>query len=201
MPDEAPPAVVVKSPANGITLVPLQQITLNVEVSDNTDGFASLKLFENGDTLVREFGGTYARQEYQIPYLVPANYAGGELDLLLVAEDAGGATHTRSLSFPIAANEPPQLTLRKFSSYMVNGTYRKVLDTPERVNYGEFWVRVGEQFKLDVSLADDAGLKRYAIYRLDRAGNRVQLYRQGIRVDLPHAAGDLSVNVGAGSHL
>jgi len=173
--DEAPPKVVVKSPANGISLVPLQQITLKVEVTDNSDGFASLQLFQNGDILVREIGGTFGRKDYTIPYQVPRDYAGGELDLMLVADDLSGATHTRSLSFPIAPNEPPQLTLRKFSSYKVNGTYRKVLDTPERVNYGEFWVRVGEDFKLDVSLADDAGLLSYTIYRLDRAGNRVQI--------------------------
>jgi len=178
LPDEAPPEVVVKSPANGITLVPLQQITLKVEVTDNSDGFASLQLFQNGDILVREIGGTFGREAYTIPYQVPLNYTGGRLDLMLVAEDLSGAAHTKTLSFPIAVNEPPQLTLSKFSSYKVNGSYRKVLDTPERVNYGEFWVRVGEDFKLDVTLADDAGLRRYAIYRLDRAGNRVQLYRK-----------------------
>ncbi|MGD8914399.1 MAG: Ig-like domain-containing protein, partial [Candidatus Thiodiazotropha sp.] len=171
--DDIAPQVQVKAPLNGMSVVPMLHFDIEVEVTDNTQGLRSLQLFENRGTLVREIGGSYERTDYTIPYEVPSDLSGGNLELLLVATDNSGHSTTELLTFPISENEKPQLGLTRFSTYKVGGGYQKILDTPERVNSGEFWVRVGDSFKLDTELVDDAGLERFIINRLSRDGSRV----------------------------
>ena len=104
---------------------------------------------------------------------MPGNLLGGELELTLVATDFAGHSVETSVSLPVADNEDPTMEFKQFASYKVNGRYTKILTEPERLNYAEFWVRIGETFNIGTQLVDDAGLARYSIYRLNRDGSRV----------------------------
>ncbi|MFC1748126.1 Ig-like domain-containing protein, partial [Pseudomonadota bacterium] len=177
--DQQSPEMVITAPLNGTVVVPLARFDINVEITDNTRGLRSLQLFENRDRLVRELGGSFEQNTYTIPYEVPREFSGGTLELLLVATDNSGHSTSEILSLPLTENEPPQLALSSFASYKVGGAYQKVLNSPERVNYGEFWVRVGEEFRIEAALADDAGIENFVINRLNRDGSRVQEYQRG----------------------
>ena len=183
--DEEPPQVTVTAPANGVPIVPMQRFDLKITADDNAGGVKSIKVFENRSKLIFEAGGVYNVTTYTVPYEVPADYTGGELELLVEVEDQSGATATQLLSFPVHENEPPELTLKKFAFYKVGGVYKKVYDTAERLNYGEFWIRVGEEFRLDTALADDAGLTEYGIYRKQRDGQLVEEYHATYDADCP----------------
>src|SRR5690606_34093479 len=74
------------------------------------------------------------------------------------------------------------------SSYKVNGQYRKVLDTQERLNYGEFWVRSGETFRLDMRLEDDAALANIVMNRIGADGSRTEVFRQEFAASCPQPA-------------
>ncbi|HEY9199158.1 MAG TPA: Ig-like domain-containing protein, partial [Gammaproteobacteria bacterium] len=181
------PQLSVASPATGMQVMPDMRFDIRVNVEDNTAGIRSLQLFENRDRLVRELGGRFEQTEYVVPYEVPHDFTGGNLELLLVATDHSGHTATQLLTFPIVRNEAPQIGLSSFSSYKVAGAYQKVLDTPERVNYGEFWVRVGEEFRIETQLTDDAGLDHYIINRVNRDGSRTQEHREEFGNSCPDA--------------
>ena len=183
--DDEPPLIKVTAPLNGRSVVPMMRFDIKVEVADNTQGLRSLQLFENNDTLVRELGGSYKQKHYTISYEVPRNFTGGNLELLLVATDNSGHSTTELLTFPIHDNEKPQLSLTGFSTYKVGNEYKKVLSKPDRLNYGEFWVRVGEPFKLSTTFADDAGLASYVINRVNRDGTRVEEARQSFGSSCP----------------
>ena len=192
--DQEPPQMTVTSPDSGITVVPAQRILINIHATDNA-GLRSLQLVDASGNIVREIGASYGSSDYVIPYHVPLTQT-SSLALTVIAVDQSGATTTQTLSFPVAPNLPPQLTLKKFSTYMLNGHYQKVLDTPDRVNYGEFWVRVGEPFRLDVQLDDDAGLASYTINRIDRSGNRIQEFTEDLDTPCPKPS-TLTAKIGA----
>src|SRR5690606_31233089 len=68
------------------------------------------------------------------------------------------------------------------------GGYQKVLSEPARLNYGEFWVRSNERFRLDTTLRDDAGLASYRILRLRRDGSTAGVvYERRLQVNCPTA--------------
>ncbi|HED40633.1 MAG TPA: hypothetical protein ENJ13_09420, partial [Chromatiales bacterium] len=180
--DQVQPSLTVVEPAAGISLRPKSRILLKLDVEDDTELARTIQLFENG-TLIQETAGTYRQPEseisdgvfnnYEISYEVPANYAGTEVDLQLVVSDPNNYTRTETLTFPVVPNELPQLTLNRFSSYKINSIYNKVIDDPEQLNYAEFFVRVGESFKLDTIIDDDVALANYRIYRLNESGQRI----------------------------
>ena len=175
--DDFLPELDVVSPAHGITVKPLTQLKLKLDADDNSELVETVKLFENG-TLVRETAGRYQKRGMEIIYEVPRDYLGGDLDLQLVATDPSGYTATKTLSFPVEPNVEPQLSLTKFSSYLVDGEYRRVIDSADRLNFGEFFVRTGENFKLETTIDDDVGLERYTLYRIQQDGQRVVEYQR-----------------------
>jgi len=185
--DQAAPGVAITAPVNGMTVVPLQRFDIKISAEDDS-GIALLQLLENRDRAVRELAGAYGVNDYVIPYQVPRELAGGNLELLLNVSDPAGTTTAKSLTLPVASNEKPLLKFTKFSSYKVNGQYRKVLDAPERLNYGEFWVRTGETFRLDTRLEDDAGISRFTLNRIDRSGNRIEEFRRDYASSCPQPA-------------
>lgn len=184
--DQVTPELNIDSPASGATMIPLRRFDIKLTTDDDSEGLRSIQLFENGSKLIREFGGTYREKNYVFPYEVPRAYDSGELQLLMVANDHSGNSITKTLNFPLAVNEVPTLNLKEFASYKVDGKYRKKLTKPERLNYGEFWVRVGEDFRLAVDIDDDAGLKSYVINRLDRLGNKVEEFYQNYLTSCPN---------------
>ncbi|MGH8373185.1 MAG: Ig-like domain-containing protein, partial [Gammaproteobacteria bacterium] len=185
-PDQTPPVLTVESPLTGATVVPVQRVMLHLHATDNTGGLRSIQLLDGSGTIVREVGGIYGQQDFVIPYDVPRDLDTGELDLSVVAVDDTGTTATRTLAYPIGPNAPPQITVTKFSTYKLNGVYKTVITTADRLNYGEFWVRSGEPFRLDTQLDDDAGLASYTINRIDDAGNRIVEYSQTFHSDCPN---------------
>ena len=170
--DVAQPALLVVEPAAGVTLRPKSRVRLELDVQDDTTLARSIQLFENG-TLVQEVAGQYQQTEFELFYEVPANYAGTELDLQLVVVDPNNNSRTEVLTFPVVPNEVPQLTLNTFSTYKVNELYTKVIDDQDRMNYAEFFVRVGEDFNLNTIIDDDVALSAYRVYRLDLSGQRI----------------------------
>ncbi|HEX6549757.1 MAG TPA: Ig-like domain-containing protein, partial [Gammaproteobacteria bacterium] len=183
--DQTPPVLNVTSPVTGANMVPMQRILLHLHATDNTGGVRSIQLLDGSGKIVKEIGGLYGQQDFVIPYDVPRDLTSGELDLGIVALDDTGATSTRTLSYPVGPNAPPQITLTGFSTYKLNGVYKNVISDADRLNYGEFWVRSGEPFRLDTQLDDDAGLAAYTINRIDDAGNRIVEYSQTFHSDCP----------------
>ncbi|WP_339344829.1 Ig-like domain-containing protein, partial [uncultured Alcanivorax sp.] len=165
--DSESPEVVISSPEAGTLVVPGQQIFITLRHDDNTGTVKSVRLYENRNRLVNEIGGRYDDPEISIPYLVPHDFESGELELTAIVEDASGYQYEQSVLLPLDANEPPLLSLEGFHSYEDSkGGYRKNYSDPARLNYGEFWVRSGEGFQLDLGALDDAGLQELSIYRI-----------------------------------
>lgn len=175
--DAEPPYLAIKAPLSGTAVVPRQRLQIDIEALDNSSGIAALRLFENQHNLVREIGGRYGRSDYRLFYEIPSDFSGEELRLTVTARDAGGAETSRRLVLPVNANSAPQLAFNRFSANYDSDThtYRRIIDTSAKVNQGEFWVRVGETFRLDVALSDDAGLSAFTIYRRTRAGDLVEI--------------------------
>ncbi|MEE8058698.1 MAG: hypothetical protein V3T17_12830 [Pseudomonadales bacterium] len=172
--DGEDPAVAIDSPVEGSVTVAGQIIKVDLTSTDNTQEVRRLQLSDDTG-VVAELGGVfsdnYPRDDYTFYYQVPSAWAGGDLNLAVISEDASGRSTLQSIVLPVDANQAPLLDLIGFSSYKVNGVYHKILSTPDRLNYGEFWVRIGEDFKLDTRLSDDTGLARYAIVKHNRDGS------------------------------
>lgn len=171
--DQEPPSISVLAPSNGSSVIPLQRFDIKLNITDNSNHFSSLKIYEN-QKLIRELSGIYGEKEYTIPYDVPEAFSGGELHLLFVAKDYSQLKTFSEITLPILDNAPPEIELKAFSSYRVNNDFQKVLTDPVRLSYGEFWVRIGEEFELTFNLRDDSEIEKYEVYRLDGSGNRVE---------------------------
>ncbi|WP_435104212.1 Ig-like domain-containing protein [Arhodomonas sp. AD133] len=176
--DQQAPTLSVDQPPQGRTVVPTERLRIQAQTLDNSGGIKKLSLYRDRSDLVHEVPGQYLQENYELIFDVPAGSAGGNLDLLLVAEDHSGATAEKLVTLPVRADKPPQIQFDAFLSYKVNGAYQKVLTAPERLNLNEFWVRVGESFGVETTLRDDAGLKNYVIYRVKPGGERVEEYRK-----------------------
>ena len=166
------PEVSILAPVDGSQIVAGQVLSLDIFASDNSDFIRRLKLNDNqGEAASAQ--GRHNLDEYQLRYVVPMTMAGGLLDLSVIAEDASGRSSAAMVSLPVGQNLPPQLRISEFASYRVNGQFQKIINQADRLNYGEFWIRTGEDFRLTTTLSDDAGLKRFELARLARNGGRV----------------------------
>ncbi|MDA8142310.1 MAG: Ig-like domain-containing protein, partial [Desulfobacteraceae bacterium] len=174
--DAESPQLSILSPSNGTQVTALQRFNIGVQVSDNSEGIKSLKLYENKNTLIRESTGSFKVEKYSFSYQVPRGYRGGELELMVVAEDYSSNAQSQVVNLVVQPNEPPQLTYTQ----LVTAGGLKRITAPERLNYGEFWVRTGDHFVLDVRLDDDAGLVNYVIYRVARNTNRIEVFRKDL---------------------
>ncbi|WP_443190685.1 Ig-like domain-containing protein [Pseudomonas indica] len=169
--DEIAPTAKILSPVVGSVAIPLQQLDMKVEFDDDSRALKSLRLLENRSRTIHDLGVTFGQRSWQIPYRVPKAFDSGELELTLIAEDWSGRSTEHSMVYPLQANEKPELAITGFNTYWVNGVYKKALTEPARINYGEFWVRTNEKFRLDTRLRDDAGLAAYRVQRLKRDGS------------------------------
>ncbi|MET0081215.1 MAG: hypothetical protein ABW119_22400, partial [Candidatus Thiodiazotropha lotti] len=174
IPDDLPPELTITAPAEGVVVVPQQNILLEADFSDNTETLESLKLIENRQTDIALFGVNYSQTSFAIPYVVPIDYSAGELELTLLAEDRNGNIVEQSIRLPVDQNEKPLLDLKGFHSYLTSQGYKKSYTEPQRLNYGEFWVRSGETFRIDTEISDDAGLQSFVINRLAADGSIAQ---------------------------
>jgi len=175
--DEEDPSLTILSPVDGSVIVPGQTIEVIVKVTDDTQAIGSISLSDNVDYSAEITGEYQKDDEYVFHYTAPHNQSGGEIHLAVTSTDFSGRSSASTVALPIDTNQAPQLKLLAFSSYKVfdegsnSDKYQKVIDEPERVNYGEFWVRSGEDFELSSELSDDAGLVRYQIKRFNRDGS------------------------------
>lgn len=174
--DEEPPTTAILAPVAGRPVVPGESLYVKLESRDNSGMVSRLKVFENGGRLIREIGGMANQASYGIFYTVDPIINNGDIELLVVSEDESGNSRSDTVILPLAEDRPPTLVLNRFSAYKSGGTFQDVYNTPDRLNYGEFWVRSGGTFKVKVDIADDIGLKRYDIFRLDESGQPVRLH-------------------------
>ncbi|MCP5077745.1 MAG: hypothetical protein GY951_06765, partial [Psychromonas sp.] len=165
--DSSAPDLTISEPLSGKVLVPLQGINIRALLDENTDMLSTIKVLQNREKQLSELGTVFAQKEFNFPYKVPKELDNGVLELALIAEDRSGHQTLKTLTFPLAKNEKPQLAFTGFHSYKVNGSYLKNITDAQRLNYGEFWVRNGETFTVDTLLTDDAGLSKYEINRLN----------------------------------
>jgi hypothetical protein len=176
--DEFDPRLEIVSPADGTDIVPGEKIEVRLRTTDNSGAIDSITLLDNGN-FVAERGGRYQfGSDYIFHYAAPQTRLAGETNLSFVVRDKSQRSASRGISLPVAVNESPLLNFASFSSYKVGGSYRKVISDPGRINYGEFWVRVGEQFKLASNLTDDSGIVSYTINRLNRDGSIFTEYQR-----------------------
>ena len=185
---EQAPTSKILSPTLGTVAIPMQQLDLKVEFDDDSRALKSLRLLENRSRTVHDLGVSFGKRTWQLPYRVPKALDSGDLELTLIAEDWSGRSSEHSMLYPLQVNEKPSLEMTGFNTYWVNGTYKKALREPARLNYGEFWVRTQERFRLDTELRDDAGLAAYRIVRLKRDGSvAAVVYSRSFAVNCPNA--------------
>jgi len=165
--DLEPPVITTPKAINGTAVVAKQHINLEFDIQDNSGGVSLITLFENNHKTVREISGTYGINDYSIPFEIPETYTGGELKLMLLAEDYSGKSSFAEFTLPVLENQPPEIMIKSFSSYQ-----HKITDRL-RIEYGEFWVRLGEIFELEVLLSDDSELTHYEVNRLDAASRKI----------------------------
>ncbi|HMI94539.1 MAG TPA: hypothetical protein VK509_24365, partial [Polyangiales bacterium] len=164
--DASAPALTVVSPANGSNVVPGQRLAFDVSVLDNSQGFSTLKVYDENSELVQQLTGRYAVSRYQLPYEVAKDARAGQVKLLFVAEDYSGVTSSYQLTLPIAENLPPQMTYTRFAG-------ESTVVSAVALNRGQFTVRQNASFQIDLTLADDAGLDRFDLYKVDALGQPV----------------------------
>ena len=78
---------------------------------------------------------------------------GSQASLRIAAMDMYGEQTEEILYFPVTKNQNPELYINKFESH------RLITDTI-RLNYGEFWVKQGGEFKVSYDVIDDTGIKK-----------------------------------------
>ncbi|MBU1171347.1 MAG: hypothetical protein KKD44_17450, partial [Proteobacteria bacterium] len=184
--DEEPPSIVVVSPGNGIEVPPGKTIDITLDVKDNSQWVSVLKLIENNTRTCLEIAGVEKKEKYTLPYHLAEDYSQNDLELLIIAEDLSGNTQTQTLTFPVVLNNPPELTFSKFSfNKNQYGSYLNIFNDPTRVDYGEFWVKTGSDFKLDSEIWDDSGLELFTIYRIDSSGNRIEVFKEEFQASCP----------------
>ncbi|MCI2285224.1 hypothetical protein L3081_19910 [Colwellia sp. MSW7] len=175
--DEESPSLAILSPVDGSVMVPGKTIEVRVQVTDDTQAISDLSLTDNLGYIAKVTGEYQKNDEYVFQYTAPLNQPGGEIHLSVTAKDFSGRSSAASVALPIEINQAPQLKLLSFSSYKVfnqsknSDEFTKIVDEPERVNYGEFWLRTGEEFELSTEISDDAALIRYKIIRFNRDGS------------------------------
>ncbi|MBL4671230.1 MAG: hypothetical protein JKX81_03135, partial [Arenicella sp.] len=162
--DEYDPNILISAPVDGSGVVPGELVEIEVVTTDNTQGIANLTLSDNFGVVAERTGVYQQDDSYSFHYLVPKTSLAGDIILSVVSEDVNGRSAATRITLPIESNRPPELTFKSFS------TSQKTISEPERVNYGEFWIRIGEVFTLNVGLRDDAALVSYEINRLNRDG-------------------------------
>ena len=165
--DESDPSLRIQSPLDGTLVVPGETIEIEVVTTDDSEGIKTIELHD-GSGLVAELSGVYQQEgEYTFQYDVPERQLTGDLVLTVISEDFSGRRSSSQIALPIDINQSPDLEYSSFSSYLVNGRYQRVITDPERINFGQFFIRTGETFRLNTRLSDDAGLVRYEINRLN----------------------------------
>jgi hypothetical protein len=182
--DEENPVLTISAPVDGRQSVAGEVLFVTVSAGDNSGGIKEVRLFDD-QGLIAERGGKYQPlvnqsddRDYRFYYQIPASRSEGELILTAVAEDHSGRMSSDSITLPLIADEAPILDFTQFATFKVGGSYQKVYTEPERLNYGEFWVRIGEDFKLVSRLTDDVSLARYQINRLNRDGSITVEYQR-----------------------
>src|SRR5690606_4479632 len=152
------------APADGTAVVPGETFKVVVPTSDNIGWLDHVTLSDNLGPVAR-LGGSLAEKQLEFIYRVPPAWGGGEVNLSAVGVDANGRSFAQGIVLPVDLNEAPELNYREFASYRVNGKFEKIINQPERLNFAEFWVRPGEDFRFTSELIDDAGLSSYRIIR------------------------------------
>ncbi|MCG8470512.1 MAG: Ig-like domain-containing protein, partial [Desulfobacterales bacterium] len=170
--DEDVPELQIIAPTAGRPVAAGETLNVKVSALDNSGIFSTLSLFENGGRLIRRFGGVKGKKIYTFHYTVSKGIQSGEIELLSVAEDESGNSETATITLPLKPDLSPTIALTRFRCNRLSstGAYLDLYETPERLNYGEFWVRPGSDFEMQVAIADDLGLKQLDIYRVEDEG-------------------------------
>jgi len=183
--DEFAPTLTIIQPTDGASVVAGQRIEVLVDAEDNTGGIDTIVLSVNGIDVV-QVGGVFDKEDsYRLIYEVPKELSGGVIDLSVVASDSSGRTASQQLVLPVGRNEVPELSITGFDSYLVNGQFQKNIRGADRLNLGEFFLRIGETFQLTTELVDDAGIESYVINRRNRDGSITIEYREDFLVPCP----------------
>ncbi|MCW8997311.1 MAG: Ig-like domain-containing protein, partial [Kangiellaceae bacterium] len=110
------------------------------------------------------------KNDYEFKFDLPTTLrAGGRVRFDIVATDRSNNSTTKSVELPVDNNLAPVLDIKRFKS-------RREITSPERLNYGEFWVRTGSTIEIDALLSDDAEISTFTIYRLTSDGEKIEVY-------------------------
>ena len=189
----AGPQLSLSSPQSGNPVRPLQWLTLEFSAL-TAAGIDTFNLVRDGTIHGGPWLGKPGVYQYTMHYQVPADHDSGVLQLGPLVSDILGNQSALNWEMPIVSNEPPTISMTNFASYKLPGTtsYKTIIDDPQRLDYAEFWLRTGEEFRIQTELADDVALASYEINKLSIDGARTTLYSREYGAQCPNAPPSLT---------
>ena len=182
------PELSLQSPLSGEPVRPMQWLELLTGVASDA-GVHDYRLLRDGLEASSEVAGVFGETDHVLYYQVPRDHGAGVLRIAPLMIDMQAQSSTLEWSFPIVANEPPEIELTEMASYQLPGenTYGTIITDPQRLDYAEFWLRTGESFRLSAQLRDDVALARYEIVQLGIDGSRTSLFEREYAAQCPNA--------------
>jgi hypothetical protein len=169
------PVLTLTDPASGSSAAPHQNLLFTAKLSDSSQTLHSIRILDERQNILKEIGGIFFAESYSLNYELPSSLNQSVANFTIEATDPSGNKQVKNVSLPLRPNEAPQLVVKSFMQDKTGTTYASQITAPERINYGEFWLRPGQSFALLAELSDDTGLKNYRLLRIEENGARTEL--------------------------
>ncbi|ASP40172.1 hypothetical protein CHH28_16470 [Bacterioplanes sanyensis] len=167
--DVASPSLEVSSSVGRI--LPKERLEFPLSITDSSYNIEDVSLSLNGERLLGHrlaFGDNSS----QLMYEHPANLVSGVQQLSFDVLDGSGNPTSHTIDLIAENDKEPTIEWQLFSD-----SYDELTDKT-RLNYAEFWVKHGDVFTTEFSLADDVGLYSYQLFKLARDGSRTPVSDQ-----------------------
>ncbi|MCU0661938.1 MAG: IPT/TIG domain-containing protein, partial [Myxococcota bacterium] len=171
--DESAPRVSFVQPKPGLAVVPLQRLPIKVKVEEDSKRARTIRLLENGSRVVHELGGVFNADTFEFQYEVPRTAVAGPLTLTAIAEDPSGIESQTSIDLQVEPNSPPLIEYKWLDFEKLDKTFGRRIQSQARLDYGEFWMRSGEEYEFYMDLSDDEQIALFEVWEIDPIGQRV----------------------------
>ncbi|WP_042143167.1 Ig-like domain-containing protein, partial [Pseudoalteromonas sp. '520P1 No. 412'] len=169
--DMESPQLASNNPSINSSITAGQVLDIDSIIRDNSNQLRNVEYFLN-DQKVAEQGSRLFNPQYNLLLPIATDLIpGSQASLRIAAMDMYGEQAEEILYFPVTKNQNPELYINKFESH------RLITDTI-RLNYGEFWVKQGGEFKVSYDVIDDTGIKKIELIRLLSNGSEEVVYKK-----------------------